>query len=783
MTLGFAPEQFQDKVITALLPSADNPAAPKRGPFQVQLSTEKGWIEPDTLHIKTGDYLALSEVKTQEQEKRGLKTLQFQLTFSQSVAPLLPPLPSDEQAAAMPWPVLRLMLRQVWQPDAARSDTGSYMTHYQPLKELVLVRTHVEVQVVGLTEFLIENDDSVLDATKPFEPFGTAPVVGSRLLLGHPEIVAKKLDSLDFQIEWMAAPKDMATQYANYDESLTNDSFTVQISLIDTRLNIPLTDAAQLFQSDDASTTHTISLPVSAAMQDNRKDLPAYHYERSTESVVVQDPDDLRSWERYLRWELTPLDFQHQVYPAVAAKKATEMAVAIANKKDNETITADAYQVAPPYTPKIKGMSLAYTSSIEIVMADYQTGAQTDQIFHIQPFGYNEVVTSVPSRQSFFLPQYDNEGELYIGLRAVRPPQNLAVLFQMAEGSANPDLAPVPIAWSYLSGNRWISLAQGNILSDTTRGLINSGIIEFVLEPAEPSTLLPSQLYWIRVAIPHHTASVCDTVSIRTQAVSATFLDLDQNNAPDHFSQPLPAESITELVERVPEIGTVQQPYTSYGGKMAEQDQHLYTRVSERLRHKQRALSMWDYEHLILEQFPQIYKVKCLPAGIRSHYGPSQGEEGDTGDVGDDLGHVEMIVIPDIRNKLPFNPLEPKAPANLLADIETYLSQHMPAFATLSVKNARYIQVKVRFAVRFLPGYDEGFYTQQLNDELIRFLSPWAYDEGADIVIGEKIYANMIVNFVDERPYVDYVAEVSLFRSDDGENFAVSSLMKQKAIT
>ena len=37
---------------------------------------------------------------------------------------------------------------------------------------------------------------------------------------------------------------------------------------------------------------------------------------------------------------------------------------------------------------------------------------------------------------------------------------------------------------------------------------------------------------------------------------------------------------------------------------------HYYTRVSERLRHKNRAIQLWDYEHLILQNFPHLYRVK-----------------------------------------------------------------------------------------------------------------------------------------------------------------------------
>ena len=453
----------------------------------------------------------------------------------------------------------------------------------------------------------------------------------------------------------------------------------------------------------------------------------------------------------------------------MASQKSLEMAAAIANKDDNTTVTASDYQVTPPYTPKIKSLMLDYTSSVEILPVQASStqaaGHQpSDQMYHIHAFGHHPIQPEHgghgdEEQETFFLPQYDHEGELYIGIRDLQPPQTLSILFQMAEGSADPDLQPVPIEWSYLSGDRWLSLHEGNIHNDTTRGMINSGIIEFDLQSVERSTRLDPQQYWIRAAIAQYPNSVCDTANIHAQAVAATFVDdaSDPVVRADHYRQPLPKDSIKGLSEPTPEIAAVKQPYTSLGGKMAEQDEAFYTRVSERLRHKQRALTMWDYERLVLEHFPEIYKVKCLPANLAA--------------FPDDPGKVEIIVIPDIRNKLPFDPFEPKAPADLIAKIETYLDKKSPTYAAVKVRNAHYIAVKVRFGVRFKSDRDEGFYKKQLVDELNRFLSPWAYEEGADIVIGGKIYANDIINFVDQRDYVDYVATIKLFRSEDGRTF------------
>jgi hypothetical protein len=53
-------------------------------------------------------------------------------------------------------------------------------------------------------------------------------------------------------------------------------------------------------------------------------------------------------------------------------------------------------------------------------------------------------------------------------------------------------------------------------------------------------------------------------------------------------------------------------PYPSFGGRVTEDNAEFYNRVSERLRHKDRAITIFDYERLVLESFPDIYRVKCI---------------------------------------------------------------------------------------------------------------------------------------------------------------------------
>ncbi len=742
LTLGFGPDEFQTETLQNLF-SSDEPS-----PLQIELSTEKGWLEAEQVAVSIGDYASLSGLSLAEQAGESadsLAALQFTLTFAEDVVPIRAP-PAEETHLQSEWPILRVMLCQVWQADPDDATRGRYISHYQSFKDLQLFRVQVKVAVSGLNPTQIQNDERALKAGSPFEPFGSTPLVGSRFYLGHPELICKKLDCLDCQIVWMNVPPDLQSgYYQHYAELSSNPDFTARLSLIDGPLDLTLLPAAPLFDPTNVSNPGLTSIPdVSTAIETHQA---GYHYQRAS---AIETEDDLLAWNRYLQWELNLPDFQHSHYSTLVSQKSLELSVALAQESPG---SVDDYHVNPPYTPKIKAISLSYTAAIEINVAAYQAGGMMDHLFHIHPFGYSEFTGPPPSGSQPFLPQYQDQGELYLGLRDVQAPQSLSLLCQMSEGSANPDVTLRPVKWHYLSGNVWHSLADGQLLQDGTRGLINSGIILFSLPPVQPSTLLRPDLYWLRASIAQNSDSVCDTVAMHTQAVSAIFVD--QDNAADHLSQPLPAESINDLVERQAEVAAIEQPYTSFKGKAAEADESFYTRVSERLRHKNRALTVWDYEHLVLEAFPQIYKAKCLPS------------------TPENLGQVDLIVIPDIKNRFPFNPFEPKVSADQIADIETFLSDKMPPFATLQVKNAFYATVKVRFGVRFRSDANSGYDMQRLNEDLNRFLSPWAYEAGAEIVIGGRIYANVLINFLEERPYVDYVAQIKLFRSDDGHNFSL----------
>ena len=66
--------------------------------------------------------------------------------------------------------------------------------------------------------------------------------------------------------------------------------------------------------------------------------------------------------------------------------------------------------------------------------------------------------------------------------------------------------------------------------------------------------------------------------------------------------------------------------------------------------------------------------------------------------------------------------------------------------------------------MRFRDGVDETFHVNRLKQEITQFLSPWAFRCDARPTFNGKVHKSVLVNFVEERPYVDYVTDVQLFR-------------------
>lgn len=634
-------------------------------------------------------------------------------------------------------PVLLIKLRH--------QDQVNYL--YPKLQEAVVQKMDLTVQVTGLKTLAVANDFGPVDPSKPFQPFGPQPVKKSALVIGSKEIFQKTLTKASVGVTFLTEPAPYKNTPA-------------------VRVNVHFLQAGEWKPSGMAA------VGVGATTIDLTQGL---------DFATLDQPDassnafyGTSSRHGFLRLSIDN-DFGQLTYQQELSNFLLDQA-----KNPQPKYPAPAPE-APPAIPVISEISFSYTASQVIALNSSKPALFSERkarFYHLAPFGQAEqhpflkTETKAPDTAIYLVPPLKHlntaddqlpqgyavlhEAELYVGLTGLLPPQNLSLLFQVADGTADP-LAqkPVPhLHWSYLRDNEWIEFSK-DAVEDPTQGLIHSGIVTLAVPRAATATntLLPAGMHWVRLAVAEASATACRLLTVAAQALRATFADHD--NDPDFPANGLASGTIRKLAQPQAAVKKVVQPFNAFGGRGQEDAGHFYTRVSERLRHKDRALALWDYEHLVLEAFPQIYQVKCLN---HTHYEPKEGIYKELAP-----GHVSLVTIPNQQFHQLRDPLRPYTSLGLLQEIADFLKKRQACFVKLHVKNPQFEEVRVSFKVRLYEGFDETFYTNKLKEAITRFLSPWAFPGGGSPSFGGKIYKSVLINFVEEQPYVDYVTDFQLF--------------------
>ena len=661
---------------------------------------------------------------------------------------------------------------------------------YKYFHQLDIDKLNLFVSVSDMQDLILENDDGVINPAKAFNPFGSAPVQGSSLYIGSHEVFQKKLAgfpaNLTLNIVWGDLPEIGFAQYYAFYKDPSG-------AAIDTKIGSNQYFIANVEVLDGSEWIRPIEKPITL-FKDVKETIPGADRELSfDEEIYPQREPGLAPFtafnhrlERgFIRIQLET-DFFHGDYPKSLALEASD----------------DTTNNIPniPYTPLINEMKLSYVSEENIAIRgsfkrDFTS--RPERLFFISPFGQSRFIpldesqddgegpvlsaNLVPKFEATIIDsegvgkedddgnplQRDANGNLYIGVRNLEPPQNLTLLIQLAEGSENPDRGKQRVIWSYLKDNRWTDFTLAQLISDTTHGLLRSGIVKLDIprEIGAENTLFPKEIFWIRASVVDYADGVAKGIAIIPQVVKASYRK-QENNDPLHLRKPLVADSITALLSRQAGITSVSQPFASYGGRLSEQDEELYIRISERLRHKSRGITIYDYERLVLQEFPQVYKAKCIN---HSRYG---------NDINPDTinemqaGKVSIVVISDLRNKNAVDKLRPVLSVNTRLEIQEFLEKKTSCFANIEVISPLFEEVMVESKVEFKPGLDKGFYTKQLQKDIVRFLAPWLFDEEAELVFGNKMTASALTNFIDEQNYVDFITDMVLYhRIDENETF------------
>ena len=714
--------------------------------LEISLTGAKGWIDPATVSASLG--------------ADQLLTLTLTLAASSGAVVDYDPAVHGYAFAAQA-PVVQVLLR------GERSDIG-----YLDLASVVVQSVMLSVEVDGMTTFTAETDAGTVDPKKAFLPFGPEATAGSRLMLAAPEPLSKRLTRLTIHLQWKDLPSDLSTRYP-WRGGWGNPTWTADVRMRDgTGAELAKT-AAQLFETSDATRPHDIVLQRGFTPSSERPQLRQQLYAlRFSGSALARLAAERRvSAAPRLAGSLTTPPAEVPGYLTItlnvsflhAEYRQAYVAAVIAATKPNGTMPA----MPEPYTPTLRGLTLGYaatTDEVPVSSGGVADLASADaQFFHVHPFGpsreqrYLREQAGAASKDITLVPALPVDGALLVGLTGVSANDSVSLLFQVAPGSADPDLPSQPIHWFSLCDNVWQPLGPEALVLDTTNGLLRSGIVR-ILVPAgatTTNTLLPAGRIWLQAGVARDVDAVGKLVGVTANAIEVRFADA--GNDPAHLASPQPAGTIAKLVGGAAAVKSVAQPFASFGGAQREGDDAFRTRVAERLRHKDRCITPWDYERVVLQQFPEVHRVKCIP-----HARP---------DAWMAPGHVLVVVVPDLRNRNAVDVLRPRVDADTCHRIAAALQARTGGQVGVHVKNPSYRTVRLHFAVKFAPGQDVNQSLARLQQDVIEMLSPWAFRSAIELTFGGAIYRSTILYHVEQLPYVDYVTAFEL-TSDGGPDVA-----------
>ena len=649
---------------------------------------------------------------------------------------------------------------------------------YRELMEKEIKTLSVKINVSGVKNLLLENDLSKIKSTKPFYPFGTQPVKNSKFYIHYPEVFKKNWENIELNIEWKNTPEDFRKWYFAYRKKhLTQVSATSFLNDIGDYVQVKAKSANMLNQQN-----------ILNKFTPNANDLIVTDSDYFKSNIEIQQK---KKWKIYKQLKNVPILFEnggvftsnfsiqhqnnnetdpngqirislnqsflHELFPRIYA-------LAISSEEKDVLIPNE------PYTPFIESITLNYSAKTEADFTAQAFKTNPVQLFHEYPFGQAEQHLYLKNKTPFIndsklylLPSFCEGGELYIGLENAKNNQIISLLIQVLEGSENPQADTFTrkqkVEWAVLCENEWKTLDSNFLMVNETNNFLQSGIVKLLIpkEASTNNTVLPENHIWLKAKMHKTYDAVCKTIDIQAQAVLAEFYD--NNNELSHLNNGLEATTISKLINRIPKIKSVAQPFPSFNGKPQETDEAYYRRISERLRHKNRAINLWDYEHIILQNFPEIHKVKCLNhSSENSFLAP---------------GNVLIIVIPDIVNKQVFDIYQPRVSQNTLTQVHHLISGLNSIHVKPTVINPDYEEVRVELTVKFHAGFDENYYTKTLKNDLTKLLSPWAFDSASQINFGQSLHKSILINYLENLGYVDYVENVLLQQRASGQtNFS-----------
>lgn len=644
-----------------------------QGIFHIQASTENGWVTLTNVEIHPC---------TARECKIGLK---IKCHVDTGFAPIVPMHTGLPHSAS-----LKITLKR-----------QSKCFPYAIFRDFELSKLAITTQVSDVTQMQLFNPEGQVDASQPFFLFGSQPYLDAYAVIASEEIARKSINQLSLHLDWGGLPQGsdgFKQYYAQYPYQYSNASFQITAEVLNHG------------QWTEFGLTHLpLFLPASGTLHSGRY-FQFANIQNSYTPITHPWPKTPYSNQSGLRNGLFKLKltgpepaFGHKEYASLLSDTLTYNVT----KKHKKPLPGQ------PYTPLVTRISIDYSaeSIIDLMSADNHSQSE---IVHLHPFGENVIYppkqTRQPRRPRFF-PNYKEDSHCFIGITATELSGYLNIFF-VFDGSSKL-LTPYPSTsyiWYYLVDNEWHAFNPNQIIHDTTLNFLTTGIVTLDIpnDINTEHTVMPSGLFWLRVSTNKGVDCYPNCLHVATHVVKVT-----------GKGAPLAGDGVTPLsfsvwrsTPRKANLAAIAQLNPMAKTPEIESDKEFRMRVSENLRHKGKALTPWDYEHLILENFPEVGSVHCFPT--RTYYSQSQVP-----------GRVLIIVTP-ANTLCDHSPCLPKQlDSSYLLNIRRFLLAISRPHVQIEVRNPGYEKIQIRCKVTLKEGVSHGPALRRLEYAIKTQLCPW----------------------------------------------------------
>lgn len=579
----------------------------------------------------------------------------------------------------------------------AELNLDAWLYPFSWFNKCLLKKIRIRTEVEGASNLLVYNNLGKVDCSKPFHPFGNNTEKGTWMAIGSYEMAIKNTQSIDLKIRWGQLPADAGgfrSYYAGYGCDVDNTSFRVQAKYLSGYKWRADKEYSLFGTLPDAPLCEETVLPGI-----NTSKMPAVRFQEEQYEYTI----NTRAGMVALQLCAPEMGFGEKQHRSVFSDSILEKAL---HKKRKVNIPN------PPFYPVIEKLTLSYKAEETVDLQKY-TSTEQLEYYHVTPLTLRKIFPNRDRR--FFKPVFEMEthANLLILLKNLPLGGTLRLYVDLVPHKVEISAGQIPEIKLYLgNGYAWDPVPSGFIVEDKTMNLLISGFIKINI-PANISSSLfdASGRIWLRIGVEKNADAIPAIRKIYTHVAEAEFTP-DANADADE----------TDCYSRLPD-GAEWQPekavnglngvftVASYSGKKGESREERLMRVSEYASHRGKAVTARDYERIVLQAFPDIAKVKCLP---------SFNVKGDAKSV------VTLVIVPARNKKEKEKYRMPLATSRQILNVEQYLSGLVSAYVSdVDVINPLYEEVIVRCSAIFKKRYPEALCHTRVTELLDSLIAPW----------------------------------------------------------